>query len=576
MSTAYRPPVEDLRFVLHRVLDVARLGRTARHAGFDREIVDHVLEAGARFASEIVAPLNEVADREGCRLENGRVRMPAGFREAYARYVEAGWPRLSLPVESGGQGLPLVLQTAFGEGIIGACLAFSMVPCPSRAAAITLIAAGAPWMREVAVPRLVSGEWAGVICMTEPNAGSDVGAAVVKAERRGDGSYALAGTKIFISGADHDLTEQIVYLALARVPGAPPGTRGLSLFVVPTRRIGPDGALGPRNDIRIARIENKMGLHGSPTCVVEFAGAEAHLVGAENEGIRNIFHMVNVMRLEVASQGPALGGAALARAFAYAASRVQGGRPIGEHPDVRRMLLVMKAWVEGVRALVLETALALDLAAAAPEATERQAALDLAEWLLPICKTIGSEMAIEVANLAIQVHGGHGYVRETGVEQIARDARILPIYEGTSGIQAIDTLTRKLARDDGRRYRVFAERIAADLRALAGRGDLAPIRDAVTAGLAVLENATRDIAAALDAAPRDALAGASAYQRLAAIVAIGWMWLRAAAVDETGDKRAAAAVFAERVMPAAAALAAEARAGARSLFALPLAETAPR
>jgi alkylation response protein AidB-like acyl-CoA dehydrogenase len=412
--------------------------------------------------------------------------------------------------------------------------------------------------------------------MTEPNAGSDVGAAVVKAERRGDGAYALVGTKIFISGADHDLTEQIIYLALARVPGAPPGTRGLSLFVVPTRRIGPDGALGPRNDIRIARIEDKMGLHGSPTCVVEFAGAEAHLVGAENEGIRNIFHMVNVMRLEVASQGPALGGAALARAFDHAASRVQGGRPIGEHPDVRRMLLVMKAWVEGVRALVLETALALDLAAAAPGATERQAALDLAEWLLPIGKTIGSEMAIEVANLAIQVHGGHGYVRESGVEQIARDARILPIYEGTSGIQAIDTLTRKLARDDGRRYRVFADRIAADLRALAGRDDLAPIRDAVTAGLAVLENATRDIAAALEAAPRDALAGASAYQRLAAIVAIAWMWLRAAAVDETGDKRAAAAVFAERVMPTADALAAEARAGARSLFALSLAETAPR
>jgi alkylation response protein AidB-like acyl-CoA dehydrogenase len=575
MLHSYRAPIEDIRFVLHRVLGIERLGASARFAGFDRETVDQVLEAGARFAAEVVAPLNEAADREGARLENGRVRTPTGFREAYARYVEAGWPRLALPVEHGGQGLPLVVQTAFGEMLIGACHAFTMVPCPARAAALTLIAAGAPWMKETILPKLVAGEWAGTICMTEPGAGSDVGAAVVKAVPQGGGRYAISGTKIFISFADHDLTQQIIHLVIARVAGAPPGTRGLSLFLVPARRIDPSGALGPRNGVRVVRLEEKMGLHGSPTCQVEFDGAEGFLVGAENEGLRGIFHMVNAMRLEVASQGPALAGAALAKAFDYAAARVQGGGPIGEHPDVRRMLLVMKAWTEGVRALVLQTALALDVAASA-DGPESGRALDLAEWLLPVAKMIGSEIAVEVANMAIQVHGGHGYVHETGVEQYVRDARILPIYEGTSGIQAIDTLTRKLARDDGRRYRTFADQVAADIAALAHRSDIATIREATAAGLADLENASREISATLSAAPRDALAGASAYQRVAAVVGVGWMWLRMAAVDEAGDKRATAAVFAERIMPGCAALAAEARAGAGPLFAVPLAEFAPR
>jgi alkylation response protein AidB-like acyl-CoA dehydrogenase len=575
MPTSHRVPVDDIRFVLHRVLEVERLGGTPRFAGFDRETADQVLDAGARFAAEVVAPLNAVADRDGAWLENGRVRTPPGFKEAFSRYVAAGWPRLSLPTEYGGQGLPLTLQTAFGEMLIGACHAFTMAPCPARAGALTLIAAGAPWMKETVVPKLVSGEWTGTICMTEPAAGSDVGSAVVKAVPKGEGRYALSGTKIFISFADHDLTEQIVHLTLARVVGASAGTRGLSLFIVPSRRIEAGGTLGPRNGIRVVRLEDKMGLHGSPTCVVELDEAEGFIVGAENEGLRGIFYMVNAMRLEVASQGPALAGAALAKSFDYAASRVQGGRSIGEHPDVRRTLMVMKAWTEGVRGLVYQAALALDLAAADP-GPEGQNALDLAEWLLPIAKMIGSEIAVEVGNMAIQVHGGHGYVRETGVEQYVRDARILPIYEGTSGIQAIDTLTRKLARDDGRRYRVFADRVIEDLEDLSQKPGLHGIRYPLAEAAALLETASREIAETYATTPRDALAGASAYQRLAAIVAIGWMWLRMAALDQTGDKLATAIVFAERILPTAAALAAEAKAGSQELFALPLAALAPR
>lgn len=559
----YFSPITDMRFLLHEVLGVERLYEAH---GIDRELVDGILDAAARLTGEVVSPLNPVADREGCRLENGRVYTPSGYDAAWARFVEGGWPGLSLPIEHGGQGMPFALQAAFAEMINGACPAFAMMPCSTRATATALIAAGDDWMRETVVPRLAAGEWSGTISMTEAGAGSDVGRVSVRAEPLGDGRYAVSGAKMFISYGDHDLTEQIIHMVIARVPGAPGGIRGLSLFMVPSRRIDDDGAPGPANGVSVTRIENKMGLHGSPTCELAFNEAEGFLVGEEGRGINGIFHMVNTMRLEVACQGPAAAGAVLHKSFEYAAEREQFGAPIGEHPDVRRMLMTMKAWTEGVRALVFEAAVCLDLARAGADD-----ARDMADWLLPVCKRIGSERGFEVANLAIQIHGGHGYVTETGVEQYARDSRVATIYEGTSGIQAIDTLTRKLARDDGRRYRVFVERIRTDLEQISG---VAEIADAVRDGLAMLEDCTGRIVSMLTDTPRDALAGASAYQQLVGTVGVGWIWLRMAAVgDET--KRATARYFARHMMPDCARLAEEALAGSDDLFEAPLDRLAP-
>lgn len=567
----YAPPIQDMRFLLHDVLGTAALYDAF---GLDRALVEGVLDAGARLSTDVLAPLNATADREGCRLENGRVRTPVGFAEAWARYRDGGWPGLSLPTEHGGQGMPLFLQTAFGEMVNGACIAFGMFPCSTRAAATALIAAGDDWMRKTIVPALAGGEWTGTICMSEPGAGSDVGAARVRAAALGDGRYAITGEKIFISYGDHDLTDQIIHMVIARTPDAPPGPRGLSLFVVPSGRIEADGAVGPRNAIEVVRIERKMGLHGSPTCALAFDGAEGWLIGGEGEGLRTVFHMVNTMRLEVASQGPALAGAATARAFAYAAERVQFGKPIAEHPDVRRMLMTLKAWTEGLRALVYEAALCLDRGRAGADEDERRAALDLAEWLLPVCKAAGSEWASEAASLAIQIHGGHGYVSEAGVEQIARDARVTSIYEGTSGIQAIDTLTRKLARDDGRRWHVFAGRVRGDLAALEGDDAVAEIHRAVVTGCRALEDCTARIGPLLADSPTDALAGAVAYQRLVATVAVGWMWLRMAAMGDPA-KRATARFFARRMMPDCARLAETALLGADDIFAEPLDRLAP-
>ncbi len=569
---SYRPPVEDMAFLLHEVVGIERLYAAF---GMDRDVVGAVLDGGARLATEVLSPLNPVADAEGCRVENGRVRTPEGYAEAWKHYVDGGWPGLSLPADHGGQGMPLILQAAFAEMSNAACPAFSMMPCSTRAAATALIAAGDGWMKETVVPKLAGGAWSGTISMTEAGAGSDVGRDATRAEPLGDGRYALTGEKIFISYGDHDLTEQIIHLVIARVAGAPEGIKGLSLFMAPSREIGADGSPGVANGVSLVRIERKMGLHGSPTCALSFDSATGFLIGEEGRGINNIFYMVNTMRLEVAAQGPAVAGAGLRAAVGYAGERAQFGAPIGEHPDVRRMLMTMKAWTEGLRALVFEAALCLDISRTDPDEDERGQALDMAEWLLPICKAAGSERGQQVANLAIQVHGGHGYITETGVEQYVRDARVTSIYEGTTGIQAIDTLTRKLARDDGRRYRVFIDRVRADLDGCAGRDGIAPIHQALANGVATLEDCTARIGPMLAETPRDALAGATAYQELCATVAVGWMWLRQAATGNEA-KIATATFFARHMMPDCEPLAAKALLGSDDLYALPLDDLAPR
>lgn len=575
---AWSPPLEELGFLLGEVLDCRQLfGLEAfRHADFDS--VPGVLAEGARFAREVLAPINAAGDRHGARLENGVVHTAPGFREAWTRYVADGWPGLDMPPELGGQGLPRVLQAAFAEMVDGACIAFGMLPVMCRAAG-RLLAEHAPRpVVDLWCPKLASGEWGATICITEAQAGSDVGRIRTLAVPETGDRYRLTGTKIFISYGDQDLTPQIAHLVLARTPGAPAGTSGLSLFLVPKHRPDEDGSPGAHNGMHVQRLEHKMGLRASPTCVLCFEDSEALLIGAPGRGLNAMFTMVNIMRLEVAVQGAALAGVATQRALRHAGERLQGGDasqppvPIIVHPDVRRMLLLMRARSEAVRALVLEAALQLDLAAAAPEAGQRQEAAALAEWLLPICKAHATDTGCELTQLAVQVFGGHGYVADAGVEQYARDGRVSAIYEGTNGIQALDLVTRKLAKDGGRRLRLFTERVRADLQVHAGAATLQSLCGPLAASLERLERVSAHLIAAAGEHPRDVAAAATPYLRLAGLVGGAWMWLRMTAAAARGSdaararrKSACARFYAEHLLPECAQLEAQILAGAATL-----------
>jgi len=572
MNSPYLPPLVDLRFVLNEVLGYERLFSLPAYQHADVDVADAVLSEAGRFAAEVLAPLGPSGDAHGTRFEHGRVTMPPGFREAYAQYVEGGWPGLDMPRDFGGQDLPLVLQAAFAELVNGACVAFGMLPLMERAATRLLIAHGRAQLVQRLAPSMAAGSCGATICISEPQAGSDVGRITTRARPVTDGVYRVSGTKIFITYGDHDLTGQIVHMVLARLPGAAPGTRGLSLFAVPSRRLDSDGA-APDNGVQVVHVERKMGLKASPTCVVEFADAEGYLVGEEHAGLKAMFTMVNAMRLEVAVQGVAIAGAATARALQYATERTQGGAPdapppaIIAHADVRRMLHEMRARTEGLRALVLEAAFQLDLARCGA-AAERADALALAEWLLPVCKACCSEAGFEVASLAVQVFGGHGYISDTGVEQYVRDSRIMSIYEGANGIQALDLVMRRLA-PDGRSYRLFTERIRADLRRLSGRPGTETIAATLEEGLGRLDACTELLLASIATAKRDAEAGASAYLKMVGLVGAGWMWLRMAAAAEGSPhertKRALAGFHAAWLMPEIAALERRALLGASAL-----------
>ncbi len=512
----YRPPIDDILFLLREVIDAETILARPEFAHVDTDSLESVVRQAGRIAAEIVAPINPAADRVGATFENGVVRLPPGFREAWDAFCAGGWPGLALPEKYGGHAMPEIAQAALSETINGASLAFSMLTVTGRAAARVLLAHADPEMQALWVPKFASGEWSGTIVMTEPHAGSDIGQARTKAVSQADGSYALTGTKIFISFGDHDATPQIGHIVLARIEGAPEGVRGLSLFLVPRAMVEADGTLGPRNAIAASRIEEKMGIHGSPTCEMRLDGATGYLLGAPERGIQNMFTMINTMRLEVALEGVGIAGAALDKAARYASERIQGGSggtatAIVEHADIRRSLLRMKALTGGARALCYETAALLD-----------RGRNDEAGFLLPICKAVASDIAVEVASLAIQVHGGHGYIAEHGVEQLMRDARITPIYEGTNGIQAIDLLLRKIGRDDAKTLALLCARIEADL----GGGE---IGDAVAAGLAEWRRVSALLLDRLREDANSGLSGATPYLRLAGTVLMGWMWLRMAA-----------------------------------------------
>ena len=571
---SYEAPTAEIAFLLRRLTPIASLCALPAYAHADADMIHAVVEEAAKVARDIVAPLNAVADNEGARLENGRVATPTGFRAAYDQLAADGWTSLAVPQAHGGQALPQLANTIVAEMFGGACVAFQMALLTGSPAAKVIMAHGTQAQKDLWLPQLADGSSTATIVITEPQAGSDVGLVRTRAQRRDDGTYGITGAKIFISQGDHDLTEQILHVVIARTPDGAPGTRGLSLFLVPKRI--PDGAgkPGAMNGVRAARLEHKMGLRGSPTCEMLFEDATGYLVGKEGEGLRNLFAMMNAMRLDVGAQCVGVASAALRKALLYVHERRQGGAgadgkpvPIVQHPDVRRLLLSMRAWTDGMRALLYTAAWHEDMAqcVADPQAAARSAAL--VGWLLPLVKAGASEVAFNVASQAIQLHGGHGYVSDHGVEQYARDARVFAIYEGANAIQANDLVMRKLARGEGETFRHFASLIRADMAAAEGDGRLADVTAALGASLEALERASAYMLARLGSA--DAHAGAPIYMQLAINVAVGWMWLKMASAERgtpEADLRALhARFFAAHVLVDSEALAGRAMLGAAML-----------
>jgi alkylation response protein AidB-like acyl-CoA dehydrogenase len=586
----YNAPLGDLKFLLHRVLGLGDVLARDRH-GHTAEDVDAALEQAARFAAEVLAPLNQIGDRDPARLDNGVVRTPPGFADAYRQFVAMGWNGVAGDPAFGGQGLPAVVASALTELWNSANMSFSLCPLLTQSAIELLQRHGTARQQATYLARLVEGSWTGTMNLTEPQAGSDVGALRARAVPE-NGHYRLTGQKIFITYGDHDFTDNVIHLVLARLPDGPPGIKGISLFLVPKFRVGPDGpdgGLGVRNDLRVVSLEHKLGIHGSPTAVLAFGddgGAYAELVGEPHRGIEYMFTMMNQARLAVGVQGVAIAERAYQQARDYARGRVQGralGAPgpdpvaIIHHPDVRRMLMLARVKTEAARALVLETAIALDRARLDPSG-DAQARADL---LIPIAKAWATDIGVEVASLGIQIHGGVGFIEETGAAQHYRDARIAPIYEGTNGIQAADLIGRKLMRDQGAAMRALIAEIgatAADLAAQPG-DDLAAMARALDGGRAALAAAT-DWAVARNAAdPRDVAAVAAPYLELAGTVVGGWLTARGQlaaqqalfAGDDPGFHAAkviGARCYAEQVLCRADGLAHAVMAGGASLLAL--------
>jgi butyryl-CoA dehydrogenase len=528
MTSTYRAPVADMLFTLRHVAGLDRLIADGLAPGLEEDMSPAILEEAAKFAGERLAPLNRIGDQRGTSFKDGVVTTAPGFREAYRDWAAGGWNALSGPAEFGGQHLPALIATACGEMWNSACMAFSLGPLLTFGAIEALHEHGSDALKEIYLAKLVSGEWMGTMNLTEPQAGSDLSTLRTRAERAGDGSYKITGQKIFITYGDHDLTENIIHLVLARLTDAPPGTRGISLFLVPKFLVNRDGSIGEPNDLRCHSIEHKLGIHASPTCTMVYGdkgGAKGFLIGEENRGLACMFTMMNNARLNVAAQGVAIAERATQQALAYALERRQGRAPgakdqgmspIAEQPDVQRMLLTMRGLTQAARALCYLTAEAIDRAhrSGAPEA--RTQAFERASLLTPVAKAFSTDIGVEVASLGIQVHGGMGFIEETGAAQHLRDARIAPIYEGTNGIQAIDLVTRKLPLSEGQAVASLIAGMRATAQKLVGINNpafgqmAARLRDAVEA----LDRATQYMLGAVRDAPEDALAGASPYLRL--------------------------------------------------------------
>jgi len=534
---AFRAPVDDIALALTHSAGMGRALADGLYGDLGADDVRAVLDEAGRFATDILAPLNRLGDQHGAVLKDGRVILPPGWKEAYTSWAAAGWNGVAAPEQWGGQGLPRALNAACLEMWNSAAMAFGLGPLLTMAGIDALAAHGSQELKEKYLAKLISGEWMGTMQLTEPQAGSDVGALRTKAERAGDGTYRITGQKIFITYGEHDLTDNIIHFVLARLPDAPPGTKGISLFLIPKFLLNKDGSLGARNDVRVHSLEHKLGIHASPTCTMVYGdkgGATAFLIGEENAGMACMFTMMNDARLAVGLQGVAIGERALQQAVHYAHERKQG-RATGmkadqsvliiDHIDVRRMLLTMQAMTSASRAICYATAVALDIAERGKDDAARKAGADRAALLTPVAKAFSSDMGIEVASLGIQVHGGMGFIEETGAAQCLRDARITAIYEGTNGIQAIDLVTRKLPLNGGATVKAYMKELRDIAERVQATNDPAFGATAARLGAALddLERATDWLLAQLKAAPNNALAGATPYLRLFGNTAGGCM-----------------------------------------------------
>ena len=534
----YAAPLDDMRFVLENVVDLAGLARLPAFDHVDLDTVWGALEENARFMERLIAPLNRSGDVQHSRWDSGKVKTPDGFREAYEKFVAAGWGGVPFPAHYGGGGFPWLVGIVLQEIMTAANLSFSMCPLLTQGAIDMLLQHGSEEQRERYLPRMVTGEWTGTMNLTEPQAGSDVGALTTRAVAAGDGTWRITGQKIFITFGEHDLSDNIIHLVLARVPEAPPGTRGISCFIVPKYLLDREDRLGERNRVECVAIEHKMGINASPTCVMAYEDAVGYLIGEANQGMRYMFTMMNTARLSVGLQGLGLGERAYQRAVAHAQERRQGrapSAPAGEQsrlvelPDVRRMLLTMRAYNEALRCLVYLNAECLDLAAHHPAEAVRRKRAELADLLTPITKGWGTDLGVEVTSLAIQVFGGAGYIEETGVAQYYRDARIAPIYEGTNGIQALDLVGRKLPMRGGAVVTDFLTAIAAAADDVRGAGEaVAPIGDHLADAHATLQETTNWLMTNGLSDPYTAMAGATPYLRMCGIVTGGWLLARSA------------------------------------------------
>jgi len=593
----YVPPLRDIRFALEELVDLDGLSKLEAYAHTDPETVLGVIEESGRFMAEVIAPLNPVGDAVGSTLDgDGNVTTPPGFKEAYRQYVEAGWGAVPFPDEFGGGGFPWLVAVVMQEMMASASMTFSLCPLLTQGAIDMLEQHGNPAQQATYLEKMVTGEWAGTMNLTEPQAGSDLGAVRAKAVPADDGTWRISGQKTFITFGEHDLAGNIIHLVLARVPDAPPGTRGISCFIVPKYLVNDDGSLGERNDLRCVSIEHKLGIHASPTCVMSYGdagGAVGYLIGEANQGMRYMFTMMNTARLSVGLQGLSVAERAYQDALRYAQERRQGraigapkgeSSPIIEHPDVRRMLLTMKACIEAMRALVYTNAVSIDLARHHPDRAEREARRELVELLTPISKAWCTDLGVELASAGLQVHGGMGYVEETGVAQYLRDSRISPIYEGTNGIQAIDLVLRKVPmRNGGVVADLLAQMEALSPELNAAGPELAGIGPALASGASVLREATDWILSRGPAGPNDALAGATPYLRLAGLVIGGWLMARSALAASRllptaggadaaflQDKIGTARFYAGQLLPQAAGLLPAVTAGAGPLFQIDL------
>lgn len=590
---SYTAPIKDFQFVLHDVLQMEKMSNQLGFTDASRDVIDAVLEEGGKFMSEVTAPLNRVGDLEGCKWDNGVVTTPTGFKEAYKQYCEAGWGALTAEEKYGGQGLPHVLGIAMAEIQSSANMAFAMYPGLTHGAYEALLRHGSEEQKNKYLPNMASGKWTGTMNLTEPHCGTDLGLMRTKAEPQADGSYLITGTKIFISAGEHDLAENIIHLVLAKIPGGPEGIKGVSLFLVPKFLVNDDGSLGARNGVSCGSIEHKMGIHGNSTCVLNYDNAKGWLVGQMHKGMQAMFVMMNAARLGVGVQGLSQAEVAYQNALTYANDRLQGrsitgtkapdkaADPIIVHPDIRRMLMTIKAFTEGSRALALWTGIELDIAAKHPDADRRQEADDLVAFLTPMVKAYMTDFGYQCATMAQQVYGGHGYIAEWGMEQFVRDARIAMIYEGANGIQALDLVGRKLPTGIGRLARRFFHPVSSYIEEKMmdpgiGKDYVMPLAKA----FARLQTATAVVSERGMKNPDEAGAASWDYLNLFALVALGFMWARMAEVakqklaEGAGDKDfyesklVTARFFMDRMLPDTASQLAKIQAGAESTMML--------